>query len=237
MRIAAGGDLEILEGLHLAWAGTADVPDGDAWLSMAERAVLDGLGVPKRRADWRLGRWTAKRAVRSLLRPTLDEADPSVIEILADGDGRPGVGFAGVHLSLSHSAGVGYAAASTGAAPIGCDVEGLESRSALFVADYFTERESAVVQRTPPETAPLITNLIWSAKESALKALGQGLRIDTRTVEVDAGDWGRGLPATGRAGPVDRGWRPLRASGPGGSRFQGSWRVRDGMVWTVLRGQ
>ena len=43
-------------------ACAADVPAGDAWLSAAERHVQSGLRIEKRRADWRLGRWTAKQA-------------------------------------------------------------------------------------------------------------------------------------------------------------------------------
>ena len=39
------------------------MPDGDDWLRGGERDVLTGLSVPKRRADWRRGRWAAKVAV------------------------------------------------------------------------------------------------------------------------------------------------------------------------------
>lgn len=235
MTTGEGGGLDTLDGLHLAWNRRPELPGGDEWLSVRERVVLDGLVVPKRQADWRLGRWAAKRAVRSLLQPVLDEAAPSSIEILAHADGRPVVGIEGVHLSISHSAGVGCAVASAGEGPIGCDVEGVEPRTRRFVSDYFTARESAAVHRAGPETAALITNLIWSAKESALKVLGQGLRLDTRQVEVDAGGWVEGGPLTERITPGE--WHPLRASGPGGARFEGSWRVLGGLVWTVLTGR
>jgi 4'-phosphopantetheinyl transferase len=235
--LGEGGGLEVLDGLHLAWARTGDLPLGDGWLSPGERAVLAGLGVPKRRADWRLGRWTAKRAVRSLSAPALGEVPFRELEVLADGDGRPVVALPGVHVSISHSAGVGYAAAFAGDAPVGCDVERIDPRSRRFVVDYFTDGESAAVQRAPPEAVPLITNLIWSAKESALKALGQGLRLDTRQVEVFTEGWAAGGPMAGTGARAEGRWHPLRARGPGDARFQGSWRIGCGLVWTVLTGR
>ena len=70
----------------------------------------------------------------------------------------------------------------------------------------------------------LMANLVWSAKESALKALGEGLRLDTRSVEMDTAE----LKVNGDA------WSPLVVTGPGERIFRGWWRVSDGFVWTVL---
>jgi hypothetical protein len=44
-----------------------DVPDNNNWLCTGELACLNRLRFAKRRADWRLGRWTAKRAVAARL--------------------------------------------------------------------------------------------------------------------------------------------------------------------------
>lgn len=44
-----------------------DVPPMDDWLSAGETVSLNGFRFAKRRADWRLGRWTAKHAVASFL--------------------------------------------------------------------------------------------------------------------------------------------------------------------------
>ena len=41
----------------------ADVPEDNDWLSADERARLNQMRIPKCGADWRLGRWTAKRAL------------------------------------------------------------------------------------------------------------------------------------------------------------------------------
>lgn len=246
----AGGGRAVLDGLHLAWTRAPDLPSGEGWLSPGERAVLAGLGFPKRRNDWLLGRWAAKRAVLSLLARAPDPVAASAIEVLPDSDGRPGTGLPGVRLSISHAGGVGFAAASRGPNPIGCDVEVVAPRSEAFVEDYLTPRESAAVRQAAPDDAALVTNLIWSAKESALKALGQGLRLDTRAVEVRNEGWlrarandpygldaaaviGSGPATTAAARPEDP-WRPLRAAGPRGARFEGRWRTREGLIWTVL---
>ena len=45
----------------------AEVPPGEDWLSARERRALSRLSVPKRRAEWRLGRWAAKAAVAACL--------------------------------------------------------------------------------------------------------------------------------------------------------------------------
>jgi 4'-phosphopantetheinyl transferase len=70
-------------------------------------------------------------------------------------------------------------------ANLGCDLEIIEPHSDAFVADYFTAYEQALVQQatTGRERFALVA-LIWSAKESALKAIHGGLRLDTRCMEV-----------------------------------------------------
>lgn len=73
---------------------------------------------------------------------------------------------------------------------LGVDLEAVEPRSRGFVADYLTAYEQAYVsgQGDPgSEGWDAAANLLWSAKESALKVLRVGLRADTRSVEVTLG--------------------------------------------------
>jgi phosphopantetheinyl transferase len=69
-------------------------------------------------------------------------------------------------------------------AEVGCDLETVEPRSPAFLADYFTDAEPNLVARTPAAMRDRVLTLLWSAKESALKALGSGLRLDTRSVDA-----------------------------------------------------
>lgn len=67
----------------------ADVPAENDWLNASEAVRLSGMRFAKRRADWRLGRWTAKRAVAVSLALPLDRSALAGIEIRQAPDGAP----------------------------------------------------------------------------------------------------------------------------------------------------
>lgn len=159
----------------------ADVPEHDAWLSPPELDVQSDLRFAPRRTSWRLGRWAAKQA----LLHALGEIAPARLSVLAAEDGAPepyldGRPLARV-LSLSHRE--SFAVAALADAPVGVDLEAVEPRSDTFLETYLTEAERALVRAA--EDHALAANLVWSAKESALKRLRTGLRRDTRSVQVD----------------------------------------------------
>ncbi|HSK79346.1 MAG TPA: 4'-phosphopantetheinyl transferase superfamily protein [Thermoanaerobaculia bacterium] len=203
---------------------TGEEPADDAWLAPAERDHLETLRIPHRREDWRLGRWAAKKALAaaldlpadSLARLEIRPAEDGAPEPFLDGNPVPW------DLSLTHRDGHAAAAVAPAGTALGCDLECVEPRSGLFVQDYFTEAERAVIETD----RLLLANLLWSAKESVLKALRVGLRMDTRDVEVTLSN----DEAVG-------GWRTFavrhRASG---RRFEGWWRREGGMVATVVAG-
>jgi len=159
-----------------------DVPRGDAWLSERERACLEPMRFVKRRSDWRLGRWAAKQALSTHL-----GVRPEAIEILAAADGAPeafaGGAPAGVSLSISHRGGAALCAIAPAGMRIGCDLELIEPRSDAFLDDYLLPSERLAVARAAGQHEAMAA-LVWSGKESALKALRTGLRRDTRSVEV-----------------------------------------------------
>ena len=198
-----------------------DVPATDEWLSPPERERLLTFRIPKRRADWRLGRWTAKQAVANLY----GIVDLPRIEIVADPSGAPRVLLdheaAGVTISLSHRAGTGACAVAEQGA-VGCDLEVIEVRAQSFLEDYFTTDEMAMVEHAGRDGAKLST-LLWSAKESALKAIREGLRRDTRSVSV------------GRiALQAQAGWNTLSVRSDSGESFEGWWYEADGLVRTLV---
>jgi 4'-phosphopantetheinyl transferase len=202
----------------------ADVSADDSWLSPQEAGVLAGLRFPKRRTDWRLGRWTAKLAVARYLgidrlRIRIEAAEDGAPEALVDG--QP----AQLTLSISHRDGIAAAAIATSGRSIGCDLERVEPRSDGFVSDYLTEAERAVVGQTLPTDRALAVTLTWSAKETVLKTLRTGLRADTREIEV----------AIPTAPPIDHEeWRSFLATQRAtGRRFVVWWRTRGDHVLTV----
>jgi 4'-phosphopantetheinyl transferase len=216
----------MFERLILRTQDLADVPEDDGWLSAGEREVLSGLRFPKRRNDWRLGRWTAKQAITAFLRLDRDR-DLSLFEIRAAADGAPEVFIrnkpAGVAISISHAGGRSFCAAGLPGAALGCDIEQLEPRGELLAVDYFTPEEIETVRKTAPENEVLIANLIWSAKESVLKALREGLRRDTRDISIkpdfdkQENGWFRW---TGRCRQTAR-------------EFNGGWRSDSLFVYTL----
>jgi 4'-phosphopantetheinyl transferase len=165
-----------------------NVPVHDEWLAERELLCLARLRVPKRRRDWRLGRWTAKCAVAQLLQLPHDSASFEGIEILADSLGAPVVYLsrepAAVSISLSHRDGVSACVITQAMIPLGCDLELIEARSDSFVADYFTEGEQTIVAERHGDQRDQLVTTLWSAKESVLKALRVGLRVDTRDVDI-----------------------------------------------------
>jgi len=214
--------------VHWLLQAAADVPAGDDWLTPAERVRLAALRAPRRRADWRLGRWTAKRAVAASLAGDGPPPAPAAVEVRAAADGAPEA-FVGGHpaplaISLSHRAGLAVCMAAPAGTALGCDLELVEPRSDAFVADYLTAPERAAVQAATATDRALLVALLWSAKESALKALRSGLRLDTRWVAVDP-------PAPAGLGC----WHPLTVRHPATGRvLPGWWRHDAGRVLTVV---
>jgi 4'-phosphopantetheinyl transferase EntD len=68
-------------------------------------------------------------------------------------------------------------------ARVGADIELIAEKTPEFVEQYFTTAEWAAVAAAPAGRQAMAATLIWSAKESALKALHLGLRVDTRLVD------------------------------------------------------
>lgn len=205
----------------------ADVPAADDWLSAAELVRLSALRFPKRRADWRLGRWTAKRAVALYLKLSADPQTLAKVEIRSAPRGAPEVFMvderAPVSISISHREGYGACGVARPEVLLGCDLEIVEPRGDAFAADYFTASEQERLARALPVDRLRLLALLWSGKESVLKALRMGLRIDTRLVSVD--------PRIEECPDGD--WNPLRAVHEG-QVFHGWWRQTGSLVRTLV---
>jgi|SRR5579871_5207431 len=204
----------------------------DEWLSAAELAQLDGFRIPKRRLDWRLGRWTTKNAVATYLRLPIEPSALAAIEVRPAASGAPEVFLGGtaapLAISLTHRGGSAVCAMVPEGAVIGCDLELIEPRSEPFVADYFTADEQQAVAHALGEERWRVVALLWSAKESTLKALREGLRIDTRQVAVTLGE-----TAGAVRGAESRGWHPL-STRFGDRLFAGWWQRAGESVLTIV---
>jgi 4'-phosphopantetheinyl transferase len=212
-------DLRDGSGLVTWWLarGEDQLPPVGEWLTAAEYSRAAGLRYTKRRNDFLLGRWTVKLAVTRAFGWPDDPAGLARVETRPAPSGAPRLYVDGRPaargLSLTDRAGCAFCLVAADAGKVGCDVEIVEPRSDAFVRDYLTEAERRVVATAGP-ARDKAANLIWSAKESALKVLETGLRRDTRSVEVTVAE----------LDPPKRTWSPLEVRTTEGAVFPGWWR-------------
>jgi len=172
--------------IYIHWARSGPVlPPGEEFLSAVEVEKFSNLRFPQRRAEWLLGRWTAKRLLQTSV-DLLSGLPLSDWTVANEADGRPYASLGGKRLSgclsISHRNGQAACAwSSNGDIGLGIDLETIEPRTDAFIKDYFTNAEQVLASDRQRERNAV---LIWSAKEAMLKALGIGLRFDTRSVEV-----------------------------------------------------
>jgi 4'-phosphopantetheinyl transferase len=205
----------------------ADLPATPVWLAPREQERAGGMRFAKRRNDYLLGRWTAKHAIARVLELPRVPAALAAIEIRNVAGGAPQAFVDGapapLSVSMSDRAGWGVCAVQRQGVTIGCDLELVEPRSEAFVADYLTGTEQAVVGTARgADERHRLANLIWSAKESALKVLKTGLRRDTRSVEVWHEETQPGA------------WARLRVRSEEGATFPGWWRQYGQFLLTIV---
>lgn len=205
--------------------GMAEVPADDAWLSPREAAWIARMRFPKRRSEFRLGRWTAKKALALYLGRDAAAGALASIEIDRAPDGAPAPLVEGVpaeaYVTMTDRADQAVCLVGPPGTALGCDLELVEPRSDAFVGDFLTAAEQALVAAAGAER-DLVANLVWCGKESALKVLRTGLRRDTRSVEVSFPD-----------GPEVDGWAPMGVRAVEGAVFPGWWQRFGAFVLTL----
>ena len=206
--------------------GEPDVPSSGAWLTDDEAARAAGMSFAKRRSEYLLRRWACKQAVAVMVGLPDDLPALARIEVTHRPSGAPAVTIdgvaAGFEVSLSDRAGWAVCAIGEAVGNVGCDLELVEPRSPEFVATFFTAAEQERVAAQSVTERDAAANLIWSAKESALKVLQIGLRRDTRSVEVVVGD------------PAAVGWAPLAVRTDAGDVLPGWWLRAGSFLLTVV---
>jgi len=197
------------------------VPTTFEWLSPHEREHLASIRYTKRRDEYVTRRWTTKQAVATVLDIDRTPSALARIEVRHRESGAPYVQLDGAmaDIDVSMSDRAGWAVCLVGppgvraVGTLGIDLEIVEPRTDGFIADFFTAAEREHVRALiDPERRHEAANLIWSAKEAALKVQQVGLRVDTRTVEVQlhgaprADGWAA-MTVVGAAGPMPGWWR------------------------------
>lgn len=219
-------------GMRWLARGEIELPGHDRWLSEVERAQVAGIRFTKRRQEFLTRRWAAKQAIAVVLGTpprAAGEDHLAAIEVRNHPSGAPWVAVddepAPIEISLTDRAGWAICLVGAPAADerLGIDLELVEPRSERFIDDFLTPVEQEWVRSRPTVDArDAAANLVWSAKEAALKVLQVGLRADTRTVEV-----------TLQETVTSDGWAPLGVQSREGEQFHGWWRRQGAFVLTI----
>ena len=215
--------------IRLFWleCSESELPLDETWLSDREIASIGQRWVPKRRRDWLLGRWTAKCALAAHLGFGAQSEFFRTISILPNDAGAPVPympdGLIDIPLSISHRDGRALAAISPQADRVGCDLEKAEPRSRSFLQCFLTPAEIEQVDNSVVSDESTTATLIWSAKESVLKVLAVGLRVDARCVSVQI-EIAPGAVSS---------WHQFTASVVDGRSFEGWWLHNSGWLKTV----
>jgi phosphopantetheinyl transferase len=186
-----GGDL-VVETLQvgsftLTKVRLADVAAREAQLipllQPAEKDHYASVTAGKRRSEWLSGVVAAKRAAT-----VVTHASPSSIEVTKEASGRPILkiqGAAAPNVSIAHAGEFAFATVGSGA--FGIDFEPVVARDAAWRREAFGSAELdsfALFSMSLGESEAVVETVAWCAKEAALKAMGTGLRVPLRQVEV-----------------------------------------------------
>jgi phosphopantetheinyl transferase len=250
--------------------GLPALADAAAWLDAAEQARAAALRVVKRREDWVTGRLNLKALVAGLAAArTGRHLSPADIHVDRRPSGAPFVRLSAtaqpfgpwapaevmpLAVSNSHSHGHALAAAAwidegaPGRLAVGADLEFVEPRSDLFVADFLTRDERAYVGASEGAERHARANAVWSAKEAVLKVLQRGLTADTWWLtcvpcagrDSTAGETTHAGPALD-ALPDPEAWDPFAVTCDArlethGLALAGRWRRIEGFVASVAAG-
>ena len=163
--------------LRLVWTDcdTADLhalPPMSAYRRAKEQKYrLDSARRAGLCAEWLL--------IRALERE--DAALPLPLSIVCEDKGKPRLAGEEFRFNLSHSG--AFAACALADFPLGLDIQ-LQSPDdpSRLARRFFSKKENAALAASP-DPAAFFTR-IWCRKESFLKAIGLGLRIDLRSIDV-----------------------------------------------------
>jgi 4'-phosphopantetheinyl transferase len=182
-RLILGG-----EEVHI-WLASLDVADpvlaelADT-LSPEEESRAQRFHFERHRSDYR----ASHGILRDILARYLPLA-PAEIRFITSAKGKPmlaaGQSGADLQFNLSHSGRLALYGITVGR-PIGVDVEQMRENLVPeeIAARFFSARENAALRALPPAQQRVAFFNGWTRKEAYLKACGEGLGLDTATVEV-----------------------------------------------------
>lgn len=159
-------------------------------LGAEERARLEAMTTPQRRAEFALARSLVRRVLGGML-----ERPPAELRIRVTTRGKPYLdppaGERRIFFSLSHTDGWMLLAVSR-QAPVGADVERIARYPERIARRFCHPDELGWLAALPGDAARADGFYrLWTVKEACVKALGMGIAHPLRTVRADDGPAGR----------------------------------------------
>lgn len=171
-------------------------------LSAAERARAERFVFVRDRLRYQ----AAHVGLRQLLATELSLANPATLEFAAGLHGKPMLPVSpDLHFNLSHSG--RFAVVAVASTSVGVDVELLRpmpDADALAVAHFSANEQRALRVHPPGVDRERAFLRGWTRKEACLKALGAGLTLDTREIEVGIGTGQQDIAFAPHAGDACR---------------------------------
>ncbi len=197
-------------------------------LSDDERARADRYRFPEHRR-----RFIVRRGVLRTILARYLGTSPGTLRFQYTSHGKPslagGTGPAAIEFNLAHSAELALVAVTRGK-PVGVDLERTDARDDRdrIAEEFFCAAEAEALRSLPPEVRTAAFFNCWTRKEAVLKALGTGLSLPLKDVEVSIapGRPARLLSISGDARAAS-GWRLYDLSP--GSGWAAALAVEDGV--------
>nr|WP_314464365.1 4'-phosphopantetheinyl transferase superfamily protein [uncultured Clostridium sp.] len=150
-------------------------------LSEKERIYYDNLKYEKRKTEFLLGRFVAKRAIGELIQySSLKE-----IEIVHGIFGQPIVKLnnsLNIHISISHSMNSAAAIASFEEYPCAIDVERVQNSNSQIIQTILCKEELFLLN-DKKDNDEIIT-ILWTAKEAMSKVIQTGFLTDMELFKI-----------------------------------------------------
>ena len=160
---------------------------------LSEREKRDYNKVPSfKQRDWLVGRYSAKKVVQDyFLNNENKSIDLNKIEIISNPFQKPIFKLLSetkvkTNISISQCDVLGVAAIdeSEKEGLVGVDIERIRNFKKNILHSFLTPKELAQIEKANPAEKIFLPTLVWSFKESYLKALGLGLTHHPKHIEL-----------------------------------------------------
>jgi len=159
---------------------------GDGYLHSTEFLEYDAIQNTRRKHDYLLRNYCAKKVILSCLKKPLNYAkhlhlDKDTMNQLILTSNR--FYYSQPQVNVTHSEAIGFALAYEGLYPLGIDIEQINLQKTKTIEQTITPNEHKLIE-VNPVVSDITLIVLWTAKEALCKALGGDLDVFSEVTEV-----------------------------------------------------